>query len=122
MKTGLVKKLKMKEITTPCGPGATGRPSSTSPAATLAGWKVSGKGDFADNSIFLPATGYYNAEKIVYVTDRDGSYWTSGYYTEEGSKYVHALEFCSYNPDDNTYGYKTDYDPYNGLAVRPVHK
>ena len=89
---------------------------------TLAGWKVSGKDDFAGNSIFLPATGYYNAEEIVNVTDREGNYWTSGYYTEDGSKYVHALEFCSYNPDDNTYGYETGYEPHNGLAVRPVHK
>ena len=27
---------------------------------TLAGYKVTGKGDYANNSIFLPAAGYFN--------------------------------------------------------------
>ena len=46
---------------------------------TLKGWKVSGKGAYASNSIFLPTTGYFDYGSGGKVTNAsaDGLYWSS---------------------------------------------
>ena len=62
---------------------------------TLAGWKVSGKTgtDYANNSIFLPAAGYFNyGNNTVSSAGSYGFYWSS---TPYGSNYAYELYFLS---------------------------
>lgn len=41
------------------------------------GYLFTGKGDYANNSIFLPAAGYYSTSQGIIDVARDGCYWTS---------------------------------------------
>ena len=57
------------------------------------GYTITGKGDYASNSIFLPAAGYFNYNnKIVYVAGSQGYYWSS---TPSGSNIAWYLYFFS---------------------------
>ena len=81
---------------------------------TLAGYKVSGKTgtDYANNSIFLPAAGWFdNGSKTGDVAGSDGDYWSS---TESGSDYAYGLDFSSGGQD------VYDFDRECGCSVRAV--
>ena len=81
---------------------------------TLAGYKVSGKTDtdYENNSIFLPAAGYFDCNgKTVYDAGSGGFYWSS---TEDGSSYAYYLFFNSGNQ-----GVICDVREY-GFSVRAV--
>ena len=71
-----------------------------------------GKGDYASNSIFLPAAGYYNGS--VRQNNTWGYYWSS---TPNNSNTAHTLSF-KWNSQDVTYSYRNgNGDP---LSVRAV--
>lgn len=76
----------------------------------LMGYKVSGKGDYANKSIFLPAAGYFFSKgtKVALVCDY-GFYWSSR------STNLNILYFTS-----ESYVGLIDYDCWEGLSVRPV--
>ena len=84
---------------------------------TLAGYKVSGKGGtaYANNSIFLPATGFFNYisnSMAVISADSYGYYWSS---TPYGSDKAYILEIRS--------GYSSVYEDTPrkcGMSVRAV--
>ena len=77
------------------------------------GHVVRGRGDYASNSIFLPAAGCGNSSTL----DNFGSlgyYWSSVSYL---SSFTSAwfLRFGSVSPDTISYTYRND-----GLSLRPV--
>ncbi len=76
------------------------------------GRKFTGNGDYASNSVFLPAAGYCDYGN-VYDQGRYGDFWSS---TPNGSNYACCLFFSS--------GYKYVADGYrgNGFSVRAVLK
>jgi len=57
------------------------------------GYLITGKGDYADNSIFLPAAGYF-AYGNVYSAGTGGFYWSS---TPYGSDIASCLYIASYS-------------------------
>ena len=60
---------------------------------TLKGWKISGKGDYASNSIFLPVTGYYEYyDKKIFDASTCGVYWSSDTYNDGGEGYNMGFE------------------------------
>ena len=73
---------------------------------------VTGKGDYASKSIFLPAAGYGNDSNLYYPGSY-GFYWSSAP-TSGDSRYAWNLYFGS----DNFYRYRAD--RYDGFPVRPV--
>lgn len=80
------------------------------------GYVVRGRGDFAANSIFLPAASFGNGTSLVSAGSR-GDYWSSGPYSgSEGSKDARYLYF------DFILGYScvTFYNRNHGRSVRPV--
>lgn len=85
------------------------------PGCTLSGYKVCGKGAFADRSIFLPETGYFQySEERIYLSGR-GSYWSSNAGSTYGYSVAYELSFSLYGSID----VKTDFDK-NGIAVRAI--
>jgi len=79
---------------------------------TLKGYKVSGVGNYAKYSIFLPAAGYFGYDLGAIGNASDyGDYWSS---TENDSLGAYYLYFGSYNRD--IYGSSRKY----GLSVRAV--
>ena len=72
--------------------------------------KFTGKGDYASNSVFLPAAGYCYLGR-VYVQGDYGYYWSS---TPNGSNNAYDLYFVS--------GYQcvNGLDRYDGSSVRAV--
>ena len=79
---------------------------------TLAGWKVSGKtGDYANNSIFLPAAGAFNAEGVLDVVGTYGGYWSS---TADGQNHSYNLDLT--NRTQGVY----DCERCIGISVRAV--
>ena len=76
------------------------------------GYTITGKGDYASNSIFLPAAGYFYSDgKEVLYTGTLGNYWSS---TNGGSDGVYNLYFES--SDKDVFGDYRD----SGNSVRPV--
>ena len=78
------------------------------------GYTITGKGDYKNNSIFLPAAGFFNyVTKQVRASGSDGDYWSS---TENGSGYAYDLYFDS---GDQSVGSS---DRRCGCSVRAVLK
>lgn len=77
----------------------------------VSGYVVSGKGDYASNSIFLPSAGYGGGTSL-YNSGSGGYYWSSVPFS--GSNRAHALGFDSSN-HYLYYLYR-----YDGQSVRPV--
>ena len=76
------------------------------------GYNVRGRGDYAANSIFLPAAGYGNGTSL-YISGSYGDYWSSVPYS--GYSYG-SWSLFFYSSDHGTVGY----DRYYGRSVRPV--
>ncbi|MCQ2336606.1 MAG: hypothetical protein MJ010_05455 [Paludibacteraceae bacterium] len=57
----------------------------------VAGRLYTGKDDYAGNSVFFPAAGYYGFGKVNFA-DRDGDYWSSA---PNGKSYAYTLYFTS---------------------------
>ena len=74
------------------------------------GRKFTGKGDYASNSVFLPAAGYF-ITGIVHGYGNYANYWSS---TPSGSDYAYFLVFAS-NSYDVVYDYR-----HLGYSVRAV--
>ncbi|MDO4801012.1 MAG: DUF1566 domain-containing protein [Prevotellaceae bacterium] len=74
------------------------------------GRKFTGKGDYASNSIFLPAAGYCSGG-YVGGQGSDGIYWSS---TPDGNKKAYSLDFNSSSQKAYNYG-RAD-----GFSVRAV--
>ena len=73
---------------------------------------VTGKGAYADRSIFLPFAGY-GYRTTLYYSGSSGRYWSSVPYLDS---YYHAWSLYFY-----VGGHDTDYDNrYRGQSVRPV--
>ena len=72
------------------------------------GYRVTGKGDYADRSIFLPAGGWFNGSDgaFQYQYRNRGDYWTS---TVISSSYAYRIEFSNGNlpvgQDSKYYGF-----------------
>jgi len=67
------------------------------------------------NSIFLPAAGYYFADKHVEVGER-GAYWTETYWTKrQGYKFAYSMVM-----KDNTCWYGVGDQTFKGLSVRAI--
>lgn len=79
-----------------------GTTTQYSAGCKLAGYKVSGKGDYAQNSVFIPAAGYTDEEGTFYVK-KNGFVWssdarnTSGAYWLSTSKTVKRIDGGSRN-------------------------
>lgn len=81
------------------------------------GYIVRGRGAYASNSIFLPATGD-GYETSLFNAGSYGYYWSSVPGPEYGG-YACALYFNSGRRNTNYYSYYYDYR-YYGQSVRPV--
>lgn len=81
----------------------------------IAGYKVSGKGEYSDRWIFLPAAGYSVSGQLKN-RNKNGYYWTASPYEKE-VEYATALFINSttINTDDSEYR-------YCGCCIRPVRK
>ena len=75
------------------------------------GYEVRGRGDFASNSIFLPAAGYGGGTSL-YDASSHGYYWSSVPY----SSYSNSWDLDFHSSDHGTY----DDSRNSGFAVRPV--
>ena len=75
------------------------------------GCLVTGTGDYANRSIFLPAAGYVNQTTLTY-PDESGYYWSS----TPSSNTMGALDLYF---SLGGFG-RGQYIRYNGLPVRPV--
>ena len=75
------------------------------------GWVVQGRGDFAANSIFLPAAGYGYGTSLRYAGS-GGYYWSSVPFSDSDN--ARGLSFGS-----GYYGTE-DVDRFRGQSVRPV--
>lgn len=83
----------------------------------VAGYKVtSNKDGYTDRSIFLPAAGYRNGERM-YDVGYDGYYWTSSIYTDNPRNKYGSAYFLYLNSYEE---YSRDNDRRRGLPVRPV--
>lgn len=83
------------------------------PGCTLKGYKVTGKGEYADQSIFLPAAGYLDSnDGTVNYVSNSGYYWSG---TECDSNYAYGLYFAS-----NYQRVSNNGDRKYGLSVRAV--
>ncbi|MCR5413473.1 MAG: DUF1566 domain-containing protein [Kiritimatiellae bacterium] len=76
------------------------------------GQLVTGKGDYSDRSIFLPAAGIGDDSNLVY-PGSDGYYWSSSPHSLSWN-YAWYLNFYS------SYFYRYHYYRYLGQSVRPV--
>ncbi len=76
------------------------------------GHLVTGKGDYSDRSIFLPAAGYGD-DSYLYFAGSLGRYWSSTPYSDY-SGYAWYLTFSS------GYFYRSSNYRYRGRSVRPV--
>lgn len=80
---------------------------------TLKGYKVSGKGVYADLSIFLPAAGYIHySNGEVADAGNIGNYWSA---SEADSNHAYYLHFSSYDRNITNYYYRC-----LGRSVRAV--
>ena len=73
---------------------------------------VTGKGVYADKSIFLPAAGYGSNSDLGFAGS-DGCYWLS---TSDSDYSYYAWSLC-FNSD---YFGQSNYDRFLGQSVRPV--
>ena len=73
---------------------------------------VTGKGTYADRSIFLPAAGY-GYDSALYSPGSDGRYWSSTP-RSDNSNYAWFLHFYS------SYFNRSSFNCYYGQSVRPV--
>lgn len=81
------------------------------PGCTLKGYKVSGVGEYADKSIFLPAAGYFDyGNGTVYDVSDYGYCWSSTVYDSD-----HAYYMYFYSSGRDMGYYRQD-----GLSVRAV--
>ena len=78
------------------------------------GYIVKGRGDYASNSIFLPAAGYGHGTSLNY-SGSYGGYWSSDPYSNDGYDYAWNLDF-----DSGTYYMYDGGDRNNGRTVRPL--
>ncbi len=78
------------------------------------GQLVTGKGAYADRSIFLPSTGY-SIEANIYSVSSQGCYWTSTPYQGRLIYYAWGLYFSSKSFSQRYFNYR-----YYGQPVRPV--
>ena len=78
----------------------------------VSGRLITGKGDYADRSIFLPASGYGDSSSL-YGPGSGGFYWSSAPRSED-SDYAWILYFNS------DYFYRSDNRRYAGFLVRPL--
>ena len=76
------------------------------------GYEVRGHGDYASNSIFLPAAGY-GFYSTLDSPDSRGGCWSS----TSGSNNLNGARSLSFGSD---YFYLNDYYIFFGLSVRPV--
>ena len=75
------------------------------------GCVIRGRGDYASNSIFLPAVGECDGT-LLYYSDSEGCYWSSVPSSDSGRAWYH---------DFNSGGSLTHYSyRYRGRSVRPV--
>ena len=74
---------------------------------------VTGKGAYADRSIFLPAAGYGRGSRLDY-PGSNGGYWSSTP-DSDGSGYAWYLSFNSSYFGRGSYGHRD-----GGWSVRPV--
>jgi len=83
---------------------------------SLKGFKVSGKGKYTENAIFLPAAGYFNVSNGNIVDPGNvGHCWSS---TKYGSDYIYSLTFRSL--DYNVISDVVYSSQWYGLSVRAV--
>ena len=73
---------------------------------------VTGKGAYADRSIFLPAAGY-GVDSLLYSPGYGGDYWSSTRYSDS----VDAWNLCF---SSSTFDRYYQDDCYYGMSVRPV--
>ncbi len=80
----------------------------------VSGRLVTGKGDYSDRSIFLPAAGFGGDSDIRYA-DEYGGYWSSEPNSDD-LRYGRRLDFGSYS----FHFYRNNFERYYGQSVRPV--
>ena len=78
------------------------------------GYTVTGRGEFAANSIFLPAAGQANGEKL-YFQYTVGYYWSGVPYDIKNFSYLLVMGISDQNGKDLFYG-----DRSIGASIRPV--
>ena len=78
----------------------------------IAGCIITGKGKYADRSMFLPATGIFSGSSHLSATQQ-GYYWSSTLHNASDSKYLGAVVGGSMSP----YGYN---NRHFGFPVRAV--
>ncbi|MCQ2203344.1 MAG: hypothetical protein MJZ15_02765 [Bacteroidales bacterium] len=79
------------------------------------GYLVTGRGDYADKSIFLPAAGCRNEDYLHY--EGEGFYWSSNPFSGDNS-YTYRLGFSRYG--NNPYDFGNRYDGFPIRAVEDV--
>ena len=78
------------------------------------GYFVTGKDDYADISIFIPAAGYGFGKSLL-DAGSDGRYWSSSLYPDNTCNAAYQLKFNS----GDVYS-QINYYRYEGYPVRPV--
>ena len=78
------------------------------------GWRVSGTGDYASNSIFLPCAGYGSGTSL-YSAGSYGGYWSSVPYPDTDSAWYLDSGWGLYSADGS-------YLRFYGQSVRPVQR
>ena len=78
----------------------------------IAGCIITGKGKYADRSMFLPATGIFSGSSHLSATQQ-GYYWSSTLHNASDGKYLGSVVGGSMSP----YGYN---NRYFGFPVRAV--
>ena len=80
------------------------------------GRKVTGKGDYASNSVFLPAAGYCSSGYVNGQGD-GGRYWSS---TPTGNQYSYYAFYAYYLYFNSGDQYVSNIHRFNGYSVRAV--
>lgn len=79
----------------------------------IAGYKICGKGEYADRWIFLPAAGYSMSGRLQ-GRNQCGYYWTASPYAKS-AEHATALYFNATSINTDDYEYRT-----SGFCIRPV--
>ncbi len=83
------------------------------PGCTIKGFKISGKGDYSMNHIFLPASGFWRKDGGTADTNVFCDYWTSTGIT--GGVNACGISCQTYNP-----GTTSSFSRSFGFAIRPI--
>jgi len=83
------------------------------PGCTIKGFKISGKGDYSVNNIFLPASGFWKTDGSTADTNNFCDYWTSTGIT--GGVNAYGISCQTYKP-----GTMSSFKRSFGFAIRPI--